>query len=190
MLLYYHTFPPQSHTHTHARICSGILTHFTMATILFHVLCVLLKRSERRAACHQERRSSHLLISLREGSYILLFPLFYFFSGLFFSHCQFFLTWGPKAHTPSLTLVHAPLCHKCRISSFACVCCCRRTELSNTSMLSVYKLIKAGGCFYWFCSEAINMEFIFENNIVQSCVFFQRPPAGQTSTLPCRQMHI
>lgn len=163
MLLYYRTFPP--HSHTRAPICSQILTHFTMATIWFHVLCVSSERSETGG------RSGHLS-SLRDGRDFRRLPLFYL-SAFFFPSlvCSFSPEGQRRTHPFSFA---AP----------------KTGILSNKSTLSVYRFIKACGCFYWFGSEAINKKFIDENNnITQPCGFSQQPPAGPNATLPRRQIH-
>lgn len=118
MLRCYHTFPPPSHTH----ICSVVLTHFTMATILFHVLCVLLRRSERWA-----KKQPSVLYGPRRRGYILFLSLLY---SLLLLCCS-----SPEAQRrthflPFLFLLCA------RNFCFPRVCCW--VQLSNKSKLSVY----------------------------------------------------
>lgn len=116
MLLYYHTFPLRSHT----CICSVVLTHFTMATILFHVLCVLLKRSERWASPRREETAICSLWTQKQRLYPLPFsPLF---STAVLLFVVFHLRTKRQKHFLPFLFPHCSICLLC--AKNARVCCC------------------------------------------------------------------
>lgn len=79
------------HNHTHT--CVFVQGYWPISPWpqFYFMFYVFYWKDQKRAACHQAGRSSHLLISLGDGSHILLFPLFYFFAVHFFSSlvCSF-----------------------------------------------------------------------------------------------------